>query len=248
MFSTEWSISSFPTCIDPNPTIYLPPIEDPKVARNTIFYESPPRKTHKIKKKPVVLDPYQMVSSKVKLDFKKWETILSKNVVSLSGNKDHPNACMAYMLYCLTIHKQFNLAYYIAKIMESVTRSDVMVLPYGLLLTRLYRYVHTTYPFAISDIHYLVDHVMIPLTEEKSLRIMVDGKRPHPQTPLESSSSPSPTQNQEENDLVDNYTLDSIVYMNQLPPIEGGESPEFKQTKGILKCFSHFLSNLGKKK
>ncbi|GJX54783.1 hypothetical protein Tco_0283152 [Tanacetum coccineum] len=129
---------------------------------------------------------------------------------------------MAYMLYCLTIH--------------------VMVLPYGMLLTRLYRHVHTTYPFAISDIHYLVDHVMIPLTKGKACRIMVDGKRPHLQTPLESFLSPSPTQNQEENDPVDNYTLDLIVYMNQLPPTKGGEFPDLKQTKGMFKCFGHFLS------
>nr|GEU77615.1 hypothetical protein [Tanacetum cinerariifolium] len=207
MFSNECSISSLPNCIDPNPSIYLPPIEYPKV-----------------------------------------ETILSKNALSLSGNKDHPNVCMAYMLYCLSIQKPFNLAYYIAKRMESVTRSDVMVLPYGMLLTHLYRHVHTTHPYAISDNHHLVDHIMIPLTEWKVRRIMVDGKRPHPQTHSDSSLSPSPTQNQEENDPVDNYTLDPIFYMNQLPSIEGGESLEFKQTKGILKCFGYFLSNLGNKK
>ncbi|GJX64389.1 hypothetical protein Tco_0298732 [Tanacetum coccineum] len=144
--------TSLPNCIDPNPTIYLPPVEDPKVVRDTIFFERPPGKTHKIKKKHVVLDPFQMLRS-----------------------------------------------------------------------------------------------VMIPLTEGRALRIMPDGKRPHPQTRLESSRSPSPAQNQEENDPVDNYTLDLITYINQLPPIKGGESPEFKQTKGMFKCFSHFLSNLRKK-
>ncbi|GJY05428.1 hypothetical protein Tco_0371368 [Tanacetum coccineum] len=74
-------------------------------------------------------------------------------------------------------------AYYIAKIMESITQSDVIVLPYGMLLTRLYRHVHTTHPYAILDLHHLVDHVMIPLTEGKPRRIMIDGKRPHPQPP-----------------------------------------------------------------
>ncbi|GJZ57941.1 hypothetical protein Tco_0613435 [Tanacetum coccineum] len=86
------------------------------------------------------------------------------------------------------------------------------------------------------------------LTEGKTRRIMINGKRPPPQTHSELSLSPSPTQNQEETDPVDNYTLDMIVYMNQLPPILEGESSEFKQTKGMFKCFSHFLSNLGKKK
>ncbi|GJT71614.1 hypothetical protein Tco_1030900 [Tanacetum coccineum] len=58
----------------------------------------------------------------------------------------------------------------------------------------------------------------------------------------DSSDSPSPTPHQNvENDPVDNYTLDPIPYMNQLSPIEGGESPEFKQTKGMFKCIFHYL-------
>ncbi|GKB95685.1 hypothetical protein Tco_0981822 [Tanacetum coccineum] len=164
-----------------------------------------------------------MVLSEMKLDFKKWETILSENVISLSGNKDHPNVCLIYMLYCLANQKPFNLAYYIANRMESVIKSELMVLPYGMLLTRLYRH-------------------------ERAKRIMIDGKRPHPQTSLGSSSSPSPTQTQGEVDLVDNFTLDPVVYCDKLPPITGRASEEFKQTKGMFKYFGHFLSNLGKKK
>ncbi|GJU12135.1 hypothetical protein Tco_1134531 [Tanacetum coccineum] len=45
---------------------------------------------------------------------------------------------------------------------------------------------------------------MIPLSKARVFRIMLDGKRPHPQTPMESSESQSqsPTPHQEEeNDL-----------------------------------------------
>ncbi|GKE54913.1 hypothetical protein Tco_1490069 [Tanacetum coccineum] len=249
MFTTDWSISSLPNFIDSNFDIYVPPVEDPLVVRNSIFYERPPRKTRKIKKKIVVLDPFQMLSSEVKLDFKKWETILSENVISLSGNKDHLNACLSYMIYCLSIQKPFNLAYYIAQRIESVTKSDVMELSYGMLLTRLYGHFRTSHPYFISDIRHLVDHVMLPLTEGRALRIRPDRKRPHPQTPLKLFGEPSPTPHQEEeDDLVNNYTLDPIADIDQIPPIKGGESPEFKQTKGMFKCFGHFLSNLGKKK
>ncbi|GJY27130.1 hypothetical protein Tco_0401856 [Tanacetum coccineum] len=174
-----------------------------------------------------------MVLSEMKLEFKKWETILSENAISLSENKDHPNVCLLYMIYCLATQKPFNLAY-IAKRMASVIKSDLMVLPYAMLLTRLYRHVHTTQPIAITNIHFLADHVMIPITEGPTHRIMVVGKWPHPQTSSGSSSSPSPTPNQEENYPVDNYTLDPVVYMNQLPPILGGESPKIKQTKGMF--------------
>ncbi|GJV01206.1 hypothetical protein Tco_1334775 [Tanacetum coccineum] len=135
-----------------------------------------------------------------------------------------------------------------AKRMESVIKRDFMVLHYGMLLTRLYRHVLTIQPISITNIHYLVDHVMLPLIEGWAHRFMVDGKRPHPQTSSGSSSSPSPTPTQREVDPVDNFTLDPIVYVDQLPPISRGASEEFKQTKGMFKCFDHFLSNLGKKK
>ncbi|GJX83364.1 hypothetical protein Tco_0332845 [Tanacetum coccineum] len=135
-----------------------------------------------------------------------------------------------------------------AKRMTSVIKSDLMVLPYGMLLTRLYRHVLTIQPCSVTNTHYLVDHVMIPFTEGQAHRFMVDGKRPHPQTSLGSSSSLSPTPTQGEVDPVDNFTLDPVVYCDQLPPIAGGASKEFKQTKGMFKCFGHFLSTLGKKK
>ncbi|GJU14684.1 hypothetical protein Tco_1142650 [Tanacetum coccineum] len=108
-----------------------------------------------------------MVLFELKVDFKKWEIILSENSISLTGNKDRPNACLSYMLYCLTIGKPFNLAYYIAKRMESVTKSDVMALPYGMLLTRLFEHVRTSHPYAITDLYDLVDHVMIPLSKKR---------------------------------------------------------------------------------
>ncbi|GJV24809.1 hypothetical protein Tco_1377504 [Tanacetum coccineum] len=102
----------------------------------------------------------------IKTGFRKWGTILSENVIYLSRNKDHPNACLVYMLYCLTNQKCFNLAYYIAKRMASVIKSNFMVLLYAMLLTRLYRHVLTIQPFPTTNVHYLVDHVMVPLTEE----------------------------------------------------------------------------------
>ncbi|GJS91663.1 hypothetical protein Tco_0774299 [Tanacetum coccineum] len=188
------------------------------MVRDAIFYKRSPFKRHTIKGKSVVPDPYQMVLSEMKLDFNKWETILSENVI------------------------------YMAKRMANVVKSDLMVLPYEMLITRLYRHVLTTQPIAISSEYFLVDHVMVPLTEGRTKRIMIDGKRPYPQTSFRSSSSPSPTPNQEQIDLVDNYTLDPVVYYDQLPPIPGGASEEFKQTKGVFKFFGHFLSNLGKKK
>ncbi|GJX03502.1 hypothetical protein Tco_0189418 [Tanacetum coccineum] len=188
-----------------------------------------------------------MIVSELKIEFKKWEIILSENVVSLTGNKDHPNAYLCYMLYCLSIEKPFNLAYYIANRMVSVTKSADMTLPYRMLLIRLFKHVCANHLYTFLNELYLVDHVMIPLSEKRVYQFKDKGKRPRLPTltppDTESSDSPYPTPHQgEENDLVDNYTLDPIPYTNQLPPIEGGNSPEFKQTKGMFKCLFHFLS------
>ncbi|GKB61102.1 hypothetical protein Tco_0917288 [Tanacetum coccineum] len=188
VFTSEWAISSLPNGIDYNPDIYPPPLEDPLLIHDALFDPRPHGKTHKIKGVDITLDPFQMVISELKTNFKKWEIILSENAISLTGNKDHPNVCLCYML---ATGKHFNLAYYM------VNRMHVRVF----------------YPHAFSEDLYLVDQ-------------------------NHSESTSSSNHQEEENDPINNFTLDPIPYIDQLPPIEGGESPEFKQTKGMFKCLA----------
>ncbi|GJW46339.1 hypothetical protein Tco_0077985 [Tanacetum coccineum] len=137
----------------------------------------------------IIRDPFQMELSEMKFEFRKWETILSENVISLSENKDHLNACLVYMLFYLATQKPFNLTYYMAKRMVGVIKNDVMVLPYGMLLTRLYRHVLAIQPCPLTNGHFLTAHDMVPLTDGWAKRFLVKGKRPHPQTFSYSSSS-----------------------------------------------------------
>ncbi|GJZ80284.1 hypothetical protein Tco_0645278 [Tanacetum coccineum] len=246
MYTSEWPISSILRHYDPHPNLYPPPHEDPTLIRDALFHTRTEPKYQKIKGEDVVLDPFQMINTELRDEFKKWSTIISENAISLTGHKDHPNASLCYMLYCLATGKHFNLAYYIAHRMISVTQSSEMTLPYAMLLTRLFKYVRTKQPYPLSNDFQLVDHVMIPLSNKRVFRFKSKGKRPRlpTPTPSTSSSSDSPPPNQGmENDPVGNYTLNPIDYMNQLPPIEGGESPEFKQTKGLFKCLFHYLCN-----
>ncbi|GJY20689.1 hypothetical protein Tco_0393255 [Tanacetum coccineum] len=105
VFTFEWAISSLPNGIDSNPDIYPPPHEDPLLIRDALFYPRPPGKTRKVKGVDVTLDPFQMVISELKTYLKKWEIILNENILSPTRNKDHPNACLCYMIYCLTLGK-----------------------------------------------------------------------------------------------------------------------------------------------
>ncbi|GKE32458.1 hypothetical protein Tco_1451780 [Tanacetum coccineum] len=244
VYTSEWPISSLSRHYDPHPNLYPPPHEDPTLIPDALFHTRTKPKYRKINGEDVVLDPFQMINTELKDKFKKWSTIISENAISLIDHKDHPNASLCYMLYCLTIGKHFNLTYYIAHRMISVTQSSEMTLPYAMLLTRLFKYVRSKQPYPLSNDFQLVDHVMIPLSNKRVFRLKSKGKRlrlPTP-TPSTSTSSDLPPLNQGVgNDPVSNYTLDPIDYMNQLPPIKGGESPEFKQTKGLFKCLFYYL-------
>ncbi|GJS25621.1 hypothetical protein Tco_0454253 [Tanacetum coccineum] len=82
--------------------------------------------------------------------------------------------------------------------MVSVTKSADMTLPLlGMLLTRLFEHVRVNHPYSFLNELYLVDHVMIPLSEKRIFRFKHEGKRPRLLTPTPSNSesfdSPSPT-------------------------------------------------------
>ncbi|GJR72334.1 hypothetical protein Tco_0084699 [Tanacetum coccineum] len=253
LYTSEWPISSIMRYSDPHLNIYPPHHEEPSLIRDALFHTRTEPKHHTIKGDKTILDPFQMINTELKEVFKKWELILSENLISLIGHKDHPNASLCYMLYCLSIGKSFNLVYYITHRMVSVTQSSDMTLPYAMLLTRLYKHVGQNHSIYHVNEFQLSGHVMIPLSNNKSLQYhRTKGKRPHLPTPTPSDfgSSESPPTNVNQgtsanqgvpNDPVDNYILDHITYLNHLPPIEGGESPEFKKTKGLFKCLFHYL-------
>ncbi|GJY91645.1 hypothetical protein Tco_0507427 [Tanacetum coccineum] len=163
VYTSEWPISSIIRYSDPHPNIYPPPYEEPTLIRYALFHTRTEPKYRTIKGDKTVLDPFQMINTELKEVFKKWELILSENVISLTGHKDHPNASLCYMLHCLSIGKSFNLAYYIAHRMAN-------------------------HPYTLSDEFHLVDHVMIPLSNKRVFRLRTKGKRPRLPTPTLSDS------------------------------------------------------------
>ncbi|GJW37481.1 hypothetical protein Tco_0060401 [Tanacetum coccineum] len=106
------------------------------------------------------------------------------------------------------------------------------------------QYVHLhkmVQPSPVTDDHFLANHVMVPLTEGRAKRLMIDGKIPRPLT------DSSDKVEADEDNPISNYQLNHVAYMEQLPKIPK-ETEEFKQTKGMFKCLAHFLTNMGKKK
>nr|GEV25228.1 copia protein [Tanacetum cinerariifolium] len=74
---------------------------------------------------------YQILTCEILQTLKPLEEIIKENVFFLGGNRDHVPACLCYMLYCVVHSEKFNLAYYMAKRMEWVTKQNRLILPYG---------------------------------------------------------------------------------------------------------------------
>ncbi|GJT33176.1 hypothetical protein Tco_0923595 [Tanacetum coccineum] len=116
---------------------------------------------------------YQVLTRKIEPTLKPLEEIIWENVFCLEGNRDHVPAFLCYMLYCVVYSKKFNLAYFMAKQMEWVTKQKMLILPYGMLLTRLFKFVVRENPELENESYVLYDRVMTPLAaqlEQKPIR------------------------------------------------------------------------------
>ncbi|GJX87942.1 hypothetical protein Tco_0339956 [Tanacetum coccineum] len=97
------------------------------------------------------------------------ETHNPKTVIcaySSSLSADHVPAYLCFMLYCVVHSERSNLAYYMAKRIEWVTKQARLILPYGMLLTRLFKFIMNEYPELYNESYVLYDRVMNPLAAQ----------------------------------------------------------------------------------
>nr|GEV84152.1 copia protein [Tanacetum cinerariifolium] len=109
---------------------------------------------------------YQVLTREIEPTLKPLEEIIWENVFCLGGNQDHVPACLCYMLYCVVHSEKFNLAYYMAKRMEWATKQSRLILPYGMLLTRLFKFIINENPELYKESYVLYDRVMTPLAAQ----------------------------------------------------------------------------------
>ncbi|GJT26884.1 hypothetical protein Tco_0907159 [Tanacetum coccineum] len=86
-------------------------------------------------------NPTIILQDNLPLNIKDWELIVRENVICVDTYKSSLDACSAIMLYHLKNSQDFNFAYFIAHKIESVKNRVDCPLPYGLLITCLYRFI-----------------------------------------------------------------------------------------------------------
>ncbi|GJU00017.1 hypothetical protein Tco_1110355 [Tanacetum coccineum] len=117
---------------------------------------------------------HQILTREIVPTLKPLEEIIRENVFCLGSNWDHVPACLCYMIYCVANSEKFNLAYYMAKRMEWVTKQSRLILPYGMLLTRLFKFVMSESPELLNESYVLYDRVMNPLTAQQERKTRKD--------------------------------------------------------------------------
>ncbi|GJR31773.1 hypothetical protein Tco_1108005 [Tanacetum coccineum] len=120
---------------------------------------------------------------------KPWVEIIRENVFCQGGHKDHASACLCHMLYCIETSTPYNLAFFILKRMEKTRFKPKELLPYGMLLTRLFKHVVSVSPELAFD-HYLShDRAMHQLAPHYERKTRADRGKKRPREPNASSSS-----------------------------------------------------------
>ncbi|GJY33059.1 hypothetical protein Tco_0417528 [Tanacetum coccineum] len=83
--------------------------------------------------------PNQIETNELFDHLRPCELVIRENVYSAIGNRDHTQVVIALMLYCLENRQPFNLAYFIIRRMYLFRDRRDKVLPYGMILTRLFK-------------------------------------------------------------------------------------------------------------
>ncbi|GKC26969.1 hypothetical protein Tco_1034263, partial [Tanacetum coccineum] len=117
---------------------------------------------------------YQVLTREIEPTLKPLEEIIRENVFCLGGNRDHVPTCPCYMLYCVVHSEKFNLAYFMAKRMEWVTKQKRLILPYGMLLTRLFKLIMNENHDLYNESFVLYDRVMNPLAAQQERKTRKD--------------------------------------------------------------------------
>ncbi|GKC11548.1 hypothetical protein Tco_1008330, partial [Tanacetum coccineum] len=105
------------------------------------------------------------------------------------GHKDHVSVCLCHMLYCIKTSTRYNLAFFILKRIEKTRNKPKELLPYEMLLTRLFKHVVSVFPESAIDHYISHDQVMHPLAPFYERKTRSDHGKKIPRESIASSSS-----------------------------------------------------------
>ncbi|GJY44688.1 hypothetical protein Tco_0432901 [Tanacetum coccineum] len=191
--------------------------------------------------------PNQIKTNELFDHLRPCELVIRENVYSAIGNRDHTKAVIALMLYCLENRQPFNLAYFIIRRMYFFRDRRDKVLPYGMILTRLFKNLKANMAQGSFDERYkLVPKKMSSLKAKqpkkrppKRTKNVGKSKQTHLST---SSSTESPPSDNEE---LPSTKLSPRSYSRALED-DPNMSKEQRETRGMFKNLGQALHNFAR--
>ncbi|GJX60563.1 hypothetical protein Tco_0291953 [Tanacetum coccineum] len=180
----------------------------PNVIKSLIQVPQQGQVTRTKNKKTIVVDKNKILSREIQPHMKPWVDIIRENAICLGGHQDHASACLCHMLYCIEISTPYNLAFFILKRMEKTQKKPKELLPYGMLLTRLFKHVVSIHLELAIDHYLLFDRVMHPLAPHYERKTRSDHGKKRPRDLNDSTSSTTL------NHSSSSHPLDDIVDVN----------------------------------
>ncbi|GJX56782.1 hypothetical protein Tco_0286679 [Tanacetum coccineum] len=162
VFTDKWSLDELAYGIPTDgPYQTNPPSPDDIISSIQIDREGQVHRIHHEEEIDVL--EYQVLTLEIEPTLKPLEEIIRENAICLGGHKDHVSACLCHMLYCIETSTPYNLAFFILKRMEKTRNKPKELLPYGMLLTRLFKHVVSVSPELAFDHFFSHDQAMYPL-------------------------------------------------------------------------------------
>ncbi|GKE37370.1 hypothetical protein Tco_1460775 [Tanacetum coccineum] len=151
--SPMWSLDHLSVSI-PSKGLYKTKPPSPRVIKSLIQIPRQCQETRTKNKKTIVVGKNEILTREIQTHMKPWVDIIRENAIYLGGHKDYVSACLCHMLYCIETSTLYNLAFFILKRMEKTRFKPKELLPYGMLLTRLFKYV-VSISLELTFDHYL---------------------------------------------------------------------------------------------
>nr|GEU88222.1 copia protein [Tanacetum cinerariifolium] len=180
----------------------------PSVIKSFIQITRQNQVTRTKNKKTIVVDKNEILTCEIQPHMKPWVDIIHENAICLGVHKDHVLACLCYMLYFIESSTPYNLAFFILKRMEKTQNKPKELLPYGMLLTRLFKHVVSVFPKLAIDHYILHDRFINPLAPYYERKTRLDHGKKRPRESNASSSSTTV------NHTSSSYPLDDTIDEN----------------------------------
>ncbi|GJS96455.1 hypothetical protein Tco_0803423 [Tanacetum coccineum] len=191
--------------------------------------------------------PNQIKTNELFDHLRPCELVIRENVYSAIGNRDHTQAVIALMLYCLENRQPFNLAYFIVRRMYFFRDRRDKVLPYGMILTRLFENLKANMAQGSFDERYkLVPRKMSSLKAKQPKkpppkRTRNVGKSKRTQLTTSSSTESPPSDNGD----LPSTKLSPRSYHRALKD-DPNMSKEQRETRGMFKNLGRALHNFAR--